>query len=121
MQTSPSLGDASAPDLLDHVDVVVACNLCHSTYTVPASLVRTGQQILASGCTGGSLHECVASYYASLVEPEVLDALVAAWATFERSAGGHGGVGVVVRGAPRARSSDPDPSALERWENEGGR
>lgn len=120
MQISPSEGDAVTHDLLDHVDVVVACNLCNSTYTVAASLVREGQQLLASGCTGGSLYECVASYYASLVEPQVLDGLVAAWSSFERSASGHGGVGVVVRGDPRL-SREPDLDDVERWENEGGR
>jgi hypothetical protein len=87
-------------DLLDDVDVVVPCNVCSGTYTVPASLVRDSQRLLACGCTGGSLYECTASYLANLVEPDALRELARAWSRFARSASTHGGVGVVVHPAP---------------------
>ncbi len=113
---------AEVSALLDHVEVVVPCHHCGSTYTVPASLVRESQRVLAEGCSGSSLYECDASFYATLVEPGALDALANAWAVFCQSAATHGGTEIMIT---TGDSSSPDPNfdarALQRWDNEGGR
>lgn len=110
-------------DILDEVDVIVRCDLCHTTYPVRASVIRDSQRVLAEGCTGGSLYECTASYMATLVDPDALGDLARAWQRFEWSATGHGGVGVVVHAGTLLdgrRPVDFDAAALARWENEGG-
>ena len=56
-----------SPDLLDHVQVTVPCPTCDESYTVPASVVRASQRVLAEGCTGTSSYECEASFYATLI------------------------------------------------------
>ncbi len=102
--------------LLDRVEVVVPCDHCGSTYTVPASLVRESQRLLAEGCSGSSLYECDASFYATLIEPDALDALANAWAVFCESAATHGGTEIVIatgdaRGRPATRpGSTREPS-----------
>ena len=112
----------STQDLLDHVEVVVACNTCDATYSVPASIVRESQRILAEGCSGSSLFECDASFYATLIEPEAIETLERAWANFRQSAAGHGALGVVFHaGDSHDEPSDQDTRAIRRWENEGGR
>ncbi len=83
--------------LFDHLAVVVPCRHCDSTFTVPASLVRESQRVLAKGCSGSTLHECDASFYATLIEPDALDALARAWSAFCRSATTHGGSDLVLR------------------------
>jgi hypothetical protein len=113
--------------LLDHVEVVVACNTCDATYSVPASIVRESQRILAEGCSGSSLFECDASFYATLIEPEAIETLERAWANFRQSATGHGALGVVFHAGDRRAGDthdeppDQDTRAIRRWENEGGR
>jgi hypothetical protein len=122
------------PDLLEHVHVTVPCNVCDESYTVPASVVRTSQQLLADGCSGTSSFECDAAFYATLIDHDAIESLEHVWAQFCRSAGTHGGLGVTVErddatGArradedsrPPARRADEDRRPLEVWENEGGR
>jgi hypothetical protein len=117
----------STQDLLDHVEVVVACNTCDATYSVPASIVRESQRILAEGCSGSSLFECDASFYATLIEPEAIETLERAWANFRQSASGHGALRVLFHAGDRHASDthdeppDQDTRAIRRWENEGGR
>jgi hypothetical protein len=82
-------------DPLSHVEVEVACNICGDSYSVSGSTIRESQRLLAQGCTGTSLFECDAAFYATLLEPEVIAELERAWARLETD--------------------------LERWENEGGR
>jgi hypothetical protein len=116
----------STQDLLDHVEVVVACNTCDATYSVLASIVRESQRILAEGCSGSSLFECDAAFYATLIEPEAIETLERAWANFRQSASGHGALGVVLHAGERHASDrddeppDQDTRATRRWENEGG-
>ena len=83
-------------DLLEHVLVTVPCNVCDDSYTVPASVVRTSQELLADGCSGTSSYECDATYYATLVEHDAIESLTHAWADFCRSATTHGAVDVDV-------------------------
>lgn len=117
-------------ELLDLVAVIVNCNTCNSKYSVPASNIRESHHVLKAGTTGSSSYECQACYYASLVEPDVVEALARAWAAFRQSATSHGGVDVVVRvpephPEPRAqphadRLVSDDIRSIRRWENEGG-
>lgn len=110
------------PDLLDHLHVKVPCNVCDESYTVPASVVRTSQQLLADGCSGTSSFECDAAFYATLIDHDAIESLQHVWAEFCRSAGTHGGLGVTVeRDATGARRADEDRRSLQVWENEGGR
>lgn len=109
-------------DLLSTIEIVVSCNICQSTYSVPASIVRDSQRILDEGCTGVSPYECDASFYATLIEPKVVAELERAWASFQRSAASHGGAGLHLRrGDADQREADVDADAVQRWENEGGR
>lgn len=108
--------------LLDRVEVVVPCHHCGSTYTVPASLVRESQRLLAEGCSGSSLYECDASFYATLIEPDALDALARAWAGVCQSAATHGGTEIMIAtGDASGPDYDFDARALQRWDNDGGR
>lgn len=110
------------PDLLEHVHVTVPCNVCDETYSVPASVVRTSQQLVAEGCTGTSRFECDAAFYATLIDHDAIESLERVWAEFCRNAGSHGGVGVTIDPEPAStRRADADRRALQRWENEGGR
>jgi hypothetical protein len=116
------------PDLLEHVHVKVPCNVCDESYTVPASVVRTSQHLLAEGCSGTSRYECDAAFYATLIDHDAIESLEHVWADFCRSAATHGGLGVSVdtsadhdRRDDRDRRVDLDRRALEQWETEGGR
>jgi hypothetical protein len=113
--------DESERDLLSAIEIEVACNICNATYTVPASIVRESQRLLAEGCTGESLYECDASFLATLVEPAAIADLERAWASFQQNATAHGGMRVaVVANAASPRARDLDARAVQRWENEGG-
>jgi hypothetical protein len=113
---------AEVSALLDHVEVVVPCHQCGSTYAVPASLVRESQRLLAEGCSGTSLYECDASFYATLIEPDALDALARAWAVFCQSAATHGGTAITITtGDASGPDHDFDARAIQRWDDEGGR
>ncbi len=99
------------PDLLEHVHVKVPCNVCDESYTVPASVVRTSQQLLAEGCSGTSRYECDAAFYATLIDHDAIESLEHVWADFCRSAATD----------DLDRREDLDRRALEQWETEGGR
>jgi hypothetical protein len=108
-------------DLLSAIDVVLTCSKCDATYSIPASFVRESQRILAEGCTGSSPFECNASFYANLIDPQVIAELERAWVSFQQSASSHGGIGVdLPRSDADSHAIAPDARALERWENEGG-
>ncbi len=119
--------DAESPsDLLSHVEVEVNCSTCQTSYSIPGALIRDSQRLLAAGCTGTSLFECDASFYATLIEPEVIANLERAWASFQQSATSHGGIGVALVGSEMDRETNTQAVALEtralqRCENEGGR
>lgn len=122
MVTTHHDADELTGDLLSRVEVVVCCNICQASYAIPGSMIRESQRLLAEGCTGTSLFECDASFYATLIEPEVIANLERAWASFQQSATSHGGIGVALVGAEsNTLAVDPDARALQRWENEGGR
>jgi hypothetical protein len=93
-----STSKESDADLLAHVEVVVACSVCDSSYSVPASVVRESQRLLAEDYCGESLFECDALYYATLIEAEAIADLERAWARFQESATSHGGMRIVVVG-----------------------
>lgn len=107
-----------SPDLLDHVQVTVPCPTCDESYTVPASVVRASQRVLAEGCTGTSSYECEASFYATLIDHDAIESLEHVWADFCRSATEHGAIDVAF---DTDAARDLDGRALQRWENEGGR
>lgn len=106
--------------LLEHVEVIVPCQSCGSTYAVPASVVRESQRMLEEGCSGSTLHECDASFYATLIDAAALDELACAWAAVCESATRHGGTEIMFATAG-ADGLDVDARALQRWDNEGGR
>ena len=110
-----------AEDLLARINVEVACSTCHSSYEVPAAVIRESQRVLAEGCSGTSLFECEASFYASLVEPQVIADLERAWTSFQRSATTHGGIAVALASSAIREDGEFDALALARWENDGGR
>lgn len=109
-----------SPDLLDHVQVTVPCNTCDESYTVPASVVRASQRVLAEGCSGTSGYECEASFYATLIDHDAIESLERVWADFCRSATTHGATDVAFD-ADQVVPGDLDRRAVQRWENEGGR
>ena len=123
MSTPDHDAESTPSDLLSHVEVEVGCNTCQTSYSVPGALIRDSQRILAAGCTGTSLFECDASYYATLIEPEVIANLERAWASFQQSATSHGGIGValVCSETNQETNTQAIAPALQRWENEGGR
>jgi hypothetical protein len=112
----------SEPDLLSQIKVVVACSVCGAPYSVPASIVRESQRLLAEDYCGESLFECDALFYATLIDAEAIADLERAWARFQKSATSHGGISValVARGS-ETDASDRDECAPERWESEAGR
>jgi hypothetical protein len=117
-----STSNESNVDLLSQIEVVVACNICDSTYSVPASIVRESQRLLAEGYCGESRFECDALYYAMLIEAEAIADLERAWARFQKSATSHGGMSIAVVGTgPSIGATDLDERGCQRWENEGGR
>ena len=116
-------------NILDHVAIRIRCGVCSGEYSVPASVVLEGQQAIAPGCPGCSDYECEARFVATLVDPQALAALQAAWATFEASATSQGAVGVTLAAVPAAARPALEEAteriravrAVQRWENEGGR
>ena len=109
-------------ELLDLVTVIGDCATCNAQYAVPLANIRQSQQVRQAGSTGSSSHECQACYYATLVAPEVIEALVEAWSAFRRNVISHGNVDVVLRIAqPVAEPGvSEDLRSIRRWENEGG-
>jgi hypothetical protein len=111
----------SDADLLSQVEVVVGCSLCDSTYSVPASIVRESQRLVAEDYCGESLFECDALYYATLIEPDAIADLERAWARFQKSATSHGGMRVVVGASGmNMGANELDEQTLQRWGNESG-
>ena len=116
-------------NILDHVAITVPCNLCSDEYNVPASVVFEGQRVIAGGCPGCSDYECEPRFVATLVDPQALAALEAAWARFEASVIAHGGAGAVLVALPAVVRSKLEEvtdkiygaKAIQRWETEGGR
>lgn len=116
-------------NILDHVAIRVRCGVCSGEYSVPASVVLEGQRAIAPGCPGCSDYECEARFVATLVDPQALVALQAAWATFEASATSQGAVSVTLAAVPAAARPALEEAteriravrAVQRWENEGGR
>ena len=111
----------SASDLLEHLQLVLPCNVCGTTYMIPASLVRDSQQAIADGCCGSGAITCDAEFYAGLLAPEAIAGLTRAWEAFRDSAEHLGGLGVAL--GETVMFVDPaevDRLALQRWENEGG-
>jgi hypothetical protein len=120
IMTMPTTKPAS--DLLDHLELILPCNVCGTAYTIPASLVRVSQLAIADGCSGSGAVTCDAEFYARLLAPEVIASLTAAWEAFLDGAEHGGGLGVKLREtAVMANSAEVDELVLERWENEGGR
>jgi hypothetical protein len=116
--------EESIQDLLDHVEVVIACDSCDSQHSVSVAIVRESQRILAEGCTGTSPFECDAAFYATLIEPEAIEALERAWVRFRQSANGAGALGIIFRGSElRVAPADVDARApsqhLHRHEHQG--
>ncbi|HUJ29220.1 MAG TPA: hypothetical protein VLW85_24540 [Myxococcales bacterium] len=115
--------------ILDHVAIRVPCPVCSGEYDVPASVVLDGQKAIAPGCPGCSDYECEPRFVATLVDPQALAVLEAAWARFEASVVSHGGSGVALVAVPTTARPNPDDAsariwrrkAIQRWENEGGR
>ncbi|PKN53834.1 MAG: hypothetical protein CVU56_29780, partial [Deltaproteobacteria bacterium HGW-Deltaproteobacteria-14] len=71
-------------DILEHVDVHVACDQC-GDYTLSAAVVAESQNLLECGCPGSS-YECPPALIATLVEPAALRSLERAWREVEQSA-----------------------------------
>lgn len=112
---------SSAPDLLEYLQLVLPCNVCGSTYTIPASLVRDSQQAIADGCFGSGAITCDAEFYAGLLAPDAIAGLTRAWEAFRHSAEHLGGLGVALREAVViVDPAEIDRLAVQRWENEGG-
>ena len=111
-----------ASDLLDHLELILPCNVCGTAYTIPASLVRISQMAIAEGCSSSGAVTCDAEFYAQLLAPEVIAGLTRAWEAFVHGAEHGGGLGVKLREtAVMANSAEPGELVLQRWENEGGR
>ena len=118
--TMPTTKPAS--DLLDHLDLILPCNVCGTAYTIPASLVRVSQLAIADGCSSSGAVTCDAEFYAQLIAPEVIADLTRAWEAFLHGAEHGGGLGVKLREpAVMADPAELDERVLQRWENEGGR
>jgi hypothetical protein len=96
--------------LLEHLQLVLPCNVCGTTYTIPASLVRDSQQAIADGCYGIGAITCDAEFYAGLLAPEAIAGLDRAWEAFRQSAEHHGGLGVALVDAGVVAS----PTELDR-------
>ena len=108
-----STSEESDADLLSQIEVVFVCNTCDSTYSVPASIVRESQRLVAEDYCGESLLECDALYYATLIDAEAIADLERAWAHFQESATSHGGIRVAVVGA-NTGATEIDERALQR-------
>jgi hypothetical protein len=112
----------SEPDLLSQIKVVVACEVCGTSYSVPASIVRESQRLLAEDYCSESLFECDALFYATLIDADAIADLERAWARFEESATSHGGTRiVVVASGPDVEAGGRDVRTPERSENEADR
>ncbi|MFU8804729.1 MAG: hypothetical protein ACNA8W_13020 [Bradymonadaceae bacterium] len=72
-------------NLFRKIDLHVDCGQCDHSYDIPLSVVAESQALLEQACPG-SLHECAASYFATLVDPACLQALAKAWEDVEESA-----------------------------------
>ncbi len=115
-------------NILDHVAISVPCPSCSGEFNVPASVVLYGQSATTPVCPGCSDYECESRFVATLVEPQALAELEAAWASFEASVTSHGGAGVTLVNVPIAAGPSLEQAsarawrakALQRWENEGG-
>ncbi|MCZ7679342.1 MAG: hypothetical protein M5U28_11510 [Sandaracinaceae bacterium] len=112
------------PHILHQIDVEVRCVQCGESYRLPAALIAASQRMLEEGCPGTSSHECAPAFYASLIEPVPLQALVRAWEEVQRSARAYG-ERVVLRERPLVDVpfqvplvGEVDP--LARWEDDGG-
>lgn len=111
----------STADLLEHLQLILPCNVCGTAYTIPASLVRDSQQAIADGCCGSGAITCDAEFYAGLLAPEAIAELARAWEAFRHSAEHLGGLGVALHDAVvMARPAELDRLALQRWEDDGG-
>lgn len=111
-----------ASDLLDHLELILPCNVCGTTYTIPASLVRDSQQAIVEGCCSSGAITCDAEFYARLLAPEVIASLTRAWEAFLHGAEHGGGLGVRLRETPFLLNAvELEQVELQRWENEGGR
>lgn len=109
-------------DILQQVEVEVRCVQCDESYRMPAALIAESQRMVREGCPGTSPHECAPAFYASLLEPVALEALVRAWERLQRSARARGDH-AVLRERPRVGVTLPlarDTDALARWEDDGG-
>lgn len=107
-------------DILSHVEIEVVCSACEERYFVPASTVLESQQLMAAGCPGDSSYECAPEFYATLVEPEALAQLAAAWNRVEQSARTHGNARPVLDNAGRVDEKRAEARAIARWEDDGG-
>jgi hypothetical protein len=108
-------------DILKDVDIHLDCSQCEASFDISAAVVAQSQELLEHGCPGSS-YECPATVFSQLVDPGALRALVDAWRQVEQSAQGRAD-GVVLRVHPTLKAGEaPEgkPSAIDRWENEGG-
>lgn len=71
-------------DILDNVDVHVRCERC-GDYVISARVIADSQKLTAEGCPG-SLYECPAGHFATLLDGGALASLKRAWHDLERSA-----------------------------------
>jgi hypothetical protein len=108
-------------DILRQVEIHVHCDECEDSYVVPASLVAESYALLDEGCSGTSAHECAPSFYASLVDRSMLDALARAWRDVSRNAAAQA-MTIAVRSRPKlaAIHHDEEARSLCRWEDDGG-
>src|SRR5699024_12848266 len=61
-------------DTKNLVVVDVNCDRCASSFKVPSSVVAESQDLMQEGCPG-SEYECMASYYATLIDRKTLKSL----------------------------------------------
>jgi hypothetical protein len=71
-------------DILDNIDIHVACHQCDKSFEVSAAVVAESQELLDGGCPGTD-YECPASVFAALVDRDALRRLADAWRQIERS------------------------------------
>ena len=107
-------------DILAHVDVEVSCSACAEQYQIPVSTVLESQRLIAAGCPGTSIHECPPRFYASLVDPDALAELTAAWSHVEQSARASGNARLVLDAGGATDVPPAQNVALSRWEDDGG-
>lgn len=114
-------------ELMEELSLALRCEVCGDEYGVPTETIAASQALLAQGCPSRAPGGCSASFYGSLVEPEVLDELRQAWQDLAESARRHGAAvkaGTSLRPPPsraERRERAQELASLGRWLDDGGR